>query len=186
MNAARPKRTESKPITQQIIAVTKSTSMSVEPPAPEPRPAVTSSSHTTLGKISLGKICRRFRKQNNVTVADLVKITGLSTSCIYKLERTGEVSFDVVDKVGRLICKSKAELIELVAQWIRETVGNHMTSLRIEILGKDEGFESQIEQIKSLFRGLSPEHRAQIVVSLTDKRVIDLLCNLPIAGVGAP
>ena len=180
MNAARPKRTESNPITQQN-AVTKSTPVSVEPPAPAPRPAVKSRSHT-----SLGKMCRKLRKQNKVTVADVVTKTGLSASCVYKLERTGEVSFDVVDKVGRLICKSESELIELVAQWIRETVGNHMTSLRIEILGKDEGFESQMEQIKSLFRGLTSEHRAQIVVSLADKRVIDLLCNLFIAGVGNP
>lgn len=185
MNAARPKRTESKPITQQN-AVTKSTPESVDPPAPAPRPAVMSRSYRSFGKISLGKICRRFRKQNKVDVADLVTITGLSSSCIYKLERTGEVSFDVVDKVGRLICKSESELIELIAQWIRETVGNHMTSLRIEILGNDEEFESQMEQIKSIFRGLTPDHRAQIVTSLADRRVIDLLCHLPIVGGGTP
>jgi hypothetical protein len=183
MNVARPKRTESNPIIQQH-AVTKSTPVSVEPPAPAPRPAVMSRSHTSLGKISLGKICRRFRKQNKVDVADVVRITGLSTSCVYKLERTGEVSFDVVEKVGRLICKSESELIELVAQWIMETVGNHMTSLRIQILGNDEGFESQMEQIKSIFRGLTPDQRAQIVTSLADKRLLDLLCHLPIAGGG--
>ncbi len=103
-------------------------------PAPlQPVSPVVTRSHS-----SLGRMVKKIRKRQKISTAWLAQQTGLSMSCIYKLEKTGEVSIDVLDKVAKEICPTHAECMTLVAQWIREHVGNRVCELRIETIDKDD------------------------------------------------
>jgi hypothetical protein len=69
---------------------------------------------------------------------------------------------------------------------MRETVESGFSEIRIESLGKDDVLEAQMEQIKSIVGSLIPEQRAQIITSLSDIKILGLLCNLSASGTKNP
>ncbi len=126
---------------------------------------------------SLGRMVKKYRKSRKISTHWIAEQTGISRSCIYKLERTGQTSVEVVKNVGRLICSTHQDYMTLIAQWIREHVGDEISELRIETINKDDQLALQMERLKTLIGGLSPNNRVKILFCLSDKHTLDFLCN---------